>query len=128
MNNPGSRGPAETGVGPSVVGRWLRDRSLRIATGLAVAVAIPVALLFYFQFRSLSDLGRSSSVVLRQLSHETADGITRSIEDTLKTAYIEVILRINQGRTEPLDLPFIQETFDRSLAKTPFLSSFYIWS
>ena len=34
--------PVGKGVGPSVVGRLLRDRSLRLAAGLAIAVAIPV--------------------------------------------------------------------------------------
>jgi signal transduction histidine kinase len=106
----------------------LRDRSLRLAAALAIAVAIPVAVLFYFQFRSLDDLSRSSAVVLRQLSNETANGVTKAIEDELKAPHIEVLLRVTQGRTEPLDLPFIKETVDRSFAKTPFLSRFYVWS
>src|ERR1700736_435742 len=128
MNNPGSRGPAETGVGPSVVGRWLRDRSLRIATGLAVAVAIPVAVLFYFQFRSLSDLGRSSAVVLRQLSQETADTVAEDIDVALKSPHINVLLRITQAHTEPLDLPFIQRAFDDSIRHDPFIARYYVWS
>ncbi len=84
MDPRNSGAPVGRGVGPSVVGHLVRDRSLRLAAGLAIAVAIPVAMLFYFQFRSIADLGSSSSVVLRQLSHETADGLTRTIEDTLK--------------------------------------------
>src|SRR5205823_5213051 len=106
----------------------LRDRSLRLAAALAVAVAIPVAVLFYFQFRSLNGLSRSSAVVLRQLSNETANGLTKAIEDELKAPHIEVLLRVTQGRTEPLDLPFIKDTVDRSFGKTPFLSRFYVWS
>ena len=78
MDTPDSAAPAGRGVGPSLVGQLIRDRSLRLAGGLAIAVAIPVAVLFYFQFRSIDDLGRSSAVVLRQLSQETADGVTRS--------------------------------------------------
>src|ERR1700704_6290000 len=107
-------GPLESnrGVGPSAVSRWVRDRSLRIAAGLAVAVAIPVAVLFYFQFRSLSDLGRSSAVVLRQLSQETDDTVARDIDVALKAPHINVQLRITQEHTEPLDLPFIQRAFD----------------
>ena len=92
MDTPGSAVPPGRGVGPSVVGQLLRDRSLRLAAGLAIAVAIPVAVLFYFQFRSIADLGRSSTVVLRQLSQETADGLTRDIEDTLKAPYINCLL------------------------------------
>src|SRR5205807_1013261 len=106
----------------------LRDRSLRLAAALAIAVAIPVAVLFYFQFRSLNDLSRSAAVVLRQLSNETANGLAKSIEDELKAPHIEVLLRVAQGRTEPLDLPFIKDVVDRSFAKTPFLSRFYVWS
>ena len=49
----------------------------------------------------------------------------RPLEDLV---HIEVLLRVTQGRTEPLDLPFIKETVDRSFAKTPFLSRFYVWS
>ena len=106
----------------------VRSRSVRLAAALAVAVAIPVAVLFYFQFRSINDLSRSSAVVLRQLSNETAGGITKAIEDELKAPHIEVLLRVTQGRTEPLDLPFIKDVVDRSFAKTPFLSTFYVWS
>src|SRR5712692_6596179 len=97
------------GVGPSVVGQLVHDRSLRLAAGLAVAVAIPVAVLFYFQFRSIADLGQSSALVLRQLSQDTADGLTKDIE-------------------EQLNAPFIQQAFDASLNATPFVSRFYVWS
>src|SRR5213592_3974519 len=98
----------------------LRDRSLRLAAALAIAVAIPVAVLFYFQFRSLSDLGQSSAVVLRQLSQETADGTTKQIADALKSPYINVLLRITQQQTEPLNLPFIENAFARSLEADGF--------
>ena len=67
----------ERTTSPSRRGAWLGrlfdDRGLRLATGLAVVVAIPVAVLFYFRFRSINDLASTSSVVLRQLSQETAD-------------------------------------------------------
>jgi signal transduction histidine kinase len=106
----------------------LRDRSLRLAGGLAVAVAIPVAILFYFQFRSLSDLGKSSTVVLRQLSQETADGVTKSLQDALRAPRLDVLLKIGQRQTEPLDLPFIENTFEQGLVADPFVDGFYVWS
>jgi signal transduction histidine kinase len=87
----------------------LRDRSLRLAIGLAVAVAIPVAILFYFQFRSLSDLGQSSTVVLRQLSQETADGVTKTLQDALRAPRVDVLLKMG-------------------LAADPFVDAFYAWS
>jgi len=106
----------------------LRDRSLRLAAALATAVAIPVAVLFYFQFRSLNDLGRSSAVVLRQLSQETADGVERSIEDALKAPYINVLLGIAQRQLEPLDLKFIENVFTKSLQTDSFVTRYYVWS
>ena len=106
----------------------VRDRSLRLSVGLAVGVAIPVAILFYFQFRSLSDLGRSSTVVLRQLSQETADGVTRSLQDALRAPRTDVLLKIGQRQMEPLDLPFIENTFEQGLVADPFVDGFYVWS
>ena len=120
--------PAGRRVGPSVVAQLVGDRSLRLAAGLAVAVAIPVAILFYFQFRSIADLGQSSTVVLRQLSQEMADGLTKSVEDALKAPYINVLLRTGQQQTEPLNLPLIANTFEQGLATEPYISRFYVWS
>ncbi len=128
METRGSAVPPGRGVGPSVVGQLLRDRSLRLAAGLAIAVAIPVAVLFYFQFRSIADLGRSSTVVLHQLSQETADGLTRDIEDALKAPYINVGLRVGQRQMEPLDLGFIENAFAEGLIADRFITRFYVWS
>src|SRR5437773_10800919 len=96
------------GVGPSKIERLVHDRSLRLATGLAVAVAIPVAILFYFQFRSISALSQTSALVLRQLSLETAEGVTKVVVDAVRTTRVDVLLRIGQRQTEPRDLPFLQ--------------------
>ncbi len=106
----------------------VRDRSLRLSVGLAVGVAIPVAILFYFQFRSLSDLGKSSTVVLRQLSQETADGMTKTLQDALRAPRVDVLLKIGQRQTEPLDLAFIENTFEQGLVADPFVDGFYAWS
>jgi signal transduction histidine kinase len=104
------------------------DRGLRLAAGLAVVVAIPMAVLFYFQFRSLDDLEETSAVVLRQLSSDTAESLTRAVEDYLKRPHISVLLRITQGRTEPLDLQFIEPVFNDALTESPFVESFYVWT
>ena len=128
MDTPDSAAPAGRGVGPSLFGQLIRDRSLRLAGGLAIAVAIPVAVLFYFQFRSIGDLGRSSAVVLRQLSQETADGVTGEIEDALKAPYINVLLRTPQAQSDPLNLAAIEPTFEQALATIPFVNRFYVWS
>src|SRR5262245_48064910 len=106
----------------------LRDRSVRLAVGLAVVVAIPVSILFYFQFRSISALGRSSTVVLQQLSQETADAVTKTLQDSLRGARVDVLLRIGQRQTEPLDLSAIQTTFEQGFVSDPFVDRFYVWS
>jgi len=116
------------GVRPSSLQRLMHDRSLRLAAGLAVAVAIPVAALFYFQFRSISALSQTSALVLRQLSQETAEGVTKVIVDALRTARVDVLLRIGQRQTEPLDLPFIENIFEQGLVADPFVDRFYVWS
>ena len=108
--------------------RFIHDRGVRLAAGLAVVVAIPMAVLFYFQFKSLNDIETTSAVVLRQLSSETADSLTRSIEDYMKRPHISVLLRITQGRTEPLDLPFIEPILNDALAESPFVESFFFWT
>ena len=127
--DPGHTGtPVGRGVGPSAVNQLLRDRSLRLAALLAVGIGIPVAIMFYFQFRSLSDLGQASAVVLRQLSQETADAVTKDLQDALKAARADVLLKIFQYQTEPLDLPFIQTTFNQGLDSDPFVDGFYVWS
>jgi signal transduction histidine kinase len=108
--------------------RFIHDRGVRLAAGLAVVVAIPMAVLFYFQFKSLADIETTSAVVLRQLSSETADSLTRSIEDYMKRPHISVLLRITQARTEPLDLPFIEPVFHEAMTESPFVESFYVWT
>src|SRR5262245_48347472 len=103
----------------------LRDRSVRLAVGLAVVVAIPVSILFYFQFRSLSALENSTTVVLRQLSQETVDAVTKELQATLASARVDVLLKIGQRQTEPLDLEMIESTFRTGLATDRFVEAFY---
>ena len=108
--------------------QFIFDRGVRLAAGLAVVVAIPMAVLFYFQFKSLDDIEETSAVVLRQLSSDTADSLTRAVEDYLKRPHISVLLRIPQARTEPLDLAWIDPIFRDALKESPFVESFYIWT
>jgi signal transduction histidine kinase len=128
MDTPQPGTPIERGVGPSVVGQLVRDRTLRLAAGLAIAVAIPVAFLFYFQFRAIEDLGQSSTVVLQQLSQETANGLVKDVQDALKAPQINVLLGISQQQLEPLDLPAIKKVFDAALDSEPFVTRLFVWS
>ena len=117
-----------SGTRPNPLVQFFHDRGVRLAAGLAVVVAIPMAVLFYFQFKSLNDIETTSAVVLRQLSSETADSITRSVEDYLKRPHISVLLRIPAARTEPLDLQFIEPIFNDALSESPFVESFFVWT
>jgi signal transduction histidine kinase len=108
--------------------QFISDRGVRLAAGLAVVVAIPMAVLFYFQFKSLNDIEETSAVVLRQLSSDTAESLTRAIEDYLKRPHISVLLRITAGRTEPLDLNYIEPIFNDGLLESPFVESFFVWT
>src|SRR5687768_12651837 len=113
---------------PTAFSQVLHDRSLRFAATLAVAVAIPVAVLFYFQFRSLNAIEETSSVVLRQLSADTVDSLTKTIDESLKAVQIRVFLRVGAARVEPLDLPFIEAVFVENLQASPFVEAFYVYS
>src|ERR1700741_4812627 len=115
-------------TGPTALSQILHDRSLRLAAGLAVAVAIPVAVLFYFQFRSLNAIEDTSSVVLRQLSKDTADGLATSIEGALKAPHIQVLLAFSQAPPEPVDLAWIEPVFIQNLEASPFVDAFYVWT
>jgi signal transduction histidine kinase len=117
-----------SGTRPSTFSHLLHDRGVRLAAGLAIVVAIPVSVLFYFQFRSLNDLETTSTVVLRQLSADTADNLIKSIEGALKRPHISVLLAIPQPRFEPFDLTFMDPVLTRGLAESPFIDEFYLWS
>jgi len=106
----------------------LDDRSIRLAAGLAVVVATPVAVLFYFQFQSIDDLASTSAVVLRQLSQETADAAANDVEDTLKRPHIGVLLGVPQARTDALDRAWMDPVFQQGLEQSPFVEAFYVWS
>ena len=110
------------------LGRLFDDRGLRLGAALAVVVAIPVSVLFYFQFRSIDDLASTSSVVLRQLSQETVDAAAADVEDALKRPHIGVLLAVPQARTDAMDLPAMDAEFRQGLDESPFVEAFYVWS
>ncbi len=114
---------------PSAFSHLLYDRGVRFAAGLAVVVAIPVAVLFYFQFRSLNDLEATSAVVLRQLSHDTTDSLSREIEEALKRPHINLLLRPGQqSRLYPPDFAYIDSVFAEGLVASPFIEELWLWS
>lgn len=110
------------------LGQVRDDRGIRLAAGLAVVVAIPVSVLFYFQFQSIDDLASTSAVVLRQLSQETADAAANDVEDTLKRPHIGVLLGVPQSRTDALDRAWMDPVLRQGLEQSPFVEAFYVWS
>jgi signal transduction histidine kinase len=114
---------------PSSFSHLLHDRGVRFAAGLAVVVAIPVAVLFYFQFKSLSDLEETSAVVLRQLSRDTVDSLTREIEETLKRPHIDLLLRPGQQtRLSPPDFGWLDTVFAEGMAASEFIDELWFWA
>lgn len=116
------------GTRPRPVWQVWHDRGIRLAVGLAIVVAIPMAVLFYFQFRSLHDIEKTSTIVLRQLSSDTADSLVETVEAYLNRPYFNVILRVPQARIEPLDLPFIDPIMRNALVESPYVTSFFVWT
>ena len=104
------------------------DRGIRLAAGLAIVVAIPMAVLFYFQFRSLHDIEKTSTIVLRQLSSDTANSLVETVEAYLNRPYFNVLLRVPQARVEPLDLAFIDPVMRSALIESPYVTSFFVWT
>jgi signal transduction histidine kinase len=114
---------------PSSFSHLLHDRGVRFAAGLAVAVAIPVAVLFYFQFKSLDDIEETSAVVLHQLSRDTADSVTREIEEALKRPHIDLLLRPGQqARLNPPDFGWLDTVFGEGMAANEFIEELWFWS
>jgi signal transduction histidine kinase len=113
---------------PGWLGHLLDDRGVRLATGLAVVVAIPVAVLFYFQFNSINDLASTSSVVLRQLSQETADAAAEDVDSTLKRPHIGVLLAVPQTRIDGMDRAWMDGVLRQGLQESTFVEAFYVWS
>ena len=118
----------KTSTRPSAISHLLYDRGVRFAAGLAVVVAIPVAVLFYFQFRSLNDIETTSAVVLRQLSGDTVEMIAKAVDEALKHPHIDVLLRTPARIVEPLDLAWIDPVFEEGLRESPFIDEFYVWT
>jgi signal transduction histidine kinase len=116
-------------TGPTSLSHLLHDRGVRFAAGLAVVVAIPVAVLFYFQFKSLGDIEATSAVVLRQLSRDTADSVTREVEEALKRPHIDLLLRPGmQARLNPPDFGWLDTVFGEGMAANEFIEELWFWS
>ena len=114
---------------PSPFAHLLHDRGVRFAAGIAVVVAIPVAVLFFFQFRSLVNIEETSAVVLRQLSRDNAESLAREIEENLKRPHIDLLLRpAQQSRLDPPDFTWLDTVFAEGMAASAFIEELWFWS
>lgn len=116
------------GTRPRPAWQVWQDRGIRLAVGLAIVVAIPMAVLFYFQFRSLNDIEKTSTIVLRQLSSDTADSLIETVEAYLNRPYFNALLRVPGARVESLDLAFIDPILHDAVQESPFVTSFFVWA
>jgi hypothetical protein len=103
----------------------LRNRSVRFAAGLAVAIAIPIAALLYLQFRSVIDLENTWEYELRQSSRTAAADLADKIYDALLLPDLAVFLRLNQSDLEPLNLDYIHEAVAAACRQSGFIDAFY---
>lgn len=107
--------------------RLLRNRSLRLAAGFALAVAIPVATLVYFEFKSLNELEQSSRLVLETRSAQTADALQVSIQrDFERPAYD--MERTDHLALQRFDLAAVAPVLQVAGRAGPIIDAFYLWS
>jgi signal transduction histidine kinase len=129
VSKAGTNGASTTSTKSSGFRHLIYDRGVRFAVGLAIVVAIPVAVLFYFQFRSLDDIEETSAVVLRQLSRDSAESLAREIEEHLKRPHIDLLLRPGrEARLNPPDFAWLDTVFAEGMAASPFIEELWFWS
>src|SRR5262245_34476639 len=129
VSNAGTHGASSTTTKTRALSHLLHDRGVRFAAGLAIVVAIPVAVLFYFQCRSLADIEETSAIVLRQLSRDSAQSLAAEIEQALKQPHIDVLLRpARESRLNPPDLPWLESVFSEGMSASPFIEELWFWS
>ncbi len=113
---------------PAVLNRLVRDRGARLAAGLAVAVAIPVAILFYFQYRSLRVLEQTSTGLLRQLTQATADRLVQAILQDIKIPSFNELQRVQQSDVEMMDFDAVRPVLEEGLQRHSYIDAFFLWS
>lgn len=123
-----SRYPGRSSFGLAATTRPRPAYRLRLPVALAVVLTIPLAVLFYFQFRSVSDLAESSAVVLETLSKEATDRIATEIQAGFRAPRRAVAPWLQPDVTDPLNVPVIEDIFARALDAHPLLHRLYVWS
>jgi signal transduction histidine kinase len=122
--------PASTsGAGSGFLSRLIHDRGVRLGAALAVAVSIPVAVVFYLQFRSLRDLETTSTLVLDQLSADAAERVIRALVRDFKAPLLDELNRAGlEADVAGLDVGALEPTLREGLERHPFVQAFVVWS
>ncbi len=107
--------------------RFLRNRGVRFAAALAVAIAIPVSILVYFQHRWLDEFEATSAVVLETLSEQTTESIRAALRREFERPSFEME-RVDHLAVERLDLVSLAATLESARHLDPIVESFFVWS
>jgi signal transduction histidine kinase len=112
-----------------VPGRLLHDRGVRLGAALAIAVSIPVAVVFYLQFRSLQDLETTSTLVLDQLSADAAERVIQALVRDFKAPHLDELNRAGiESDVAGLHVRALEPTLREGLERHPFVQAFVVWS
>ncbi|MFN8061953.1 MAG: HAMP domain-containing sensor histidine kinase [Vicinamibacterales bacterium] len=104
-----------------------RGRTFRLAVAMTFAVAVPIAVLLSFQYRSLSDLEHTSLQVLETLSSQTADGLVNTFQSDFRSPRFE-LAEVDDDAVQRLDLAKVGAVL-AGLGRAPVhVESFYVWS
>lgn len=107
--------------------RFLANRGVRFAAALAVAIAIPVSILVYFQHRWLDEFEATSTVVLETLSQQTTTAILSALQREFERPSFEME-RVDHLAIERLDLHEIATSLESALHLDRIVDSFFLWS
>lgn len=110
----------------SLRGRWQPSRQ-SLATVVA-ATAIPVLLLFAFQWYLLDRFSSVTRVVLRQASQEVATRLAAQIRSDFESPMPSLVEVVPHDAVRRLDWGRVSEVLDRKQAQFWFVDRFLMWS
>lgn len=111
-----------------MIARLLRTKTFRLAAGLTLAIAVPVSILLFFQYRSLGDLERTSAVVLEALSSQTAGSLAQGMQADFRGPRYELAALRDEWVEERFDIGSLAGTMATLGRSDVKIESFYAWS
>jgi signal transduction histidine kinase len=94
---------------------------------LTAAVALPIAILLFFQYRSLGDLEETSAQVLETLSRQTADALVASVQADFRSPRFE-LAQIDDQAVERFDLEQVASVMAGLGRSSVRVEAFYLWA